>query len=214
VEVRVEGQTLVIQGAGIGEPRREQIRHALDSVDGLNLSFEGGAPPPLPGGRAAGATKAAPEAPLRGMLGAKLPSGVALDEAVDRILDTSDAMLAQAFALHTLAERFPHAQEAALGDADRASLLRLRDDYSREFLGQVEGLRQLLSPIVAVRPAAAGDAGEWQGSAAVTLAAAKRLDSVLSAAFASSAPTAPPDQMVRRLDSALRDAVAASGGAR
>jgi hypothetical protein len=212
VEISAAGGTLAIRSVGIDAARREQIRQALGSVDGVEVTLDDGGPAPPPKVRSGGAAKPVPEAPLRGLLASKLDSGASIDEALDRILDTSDAMLAQAFALHSLADRFPPAAEAALTDADRASLLQLRDDYSREFRRQFARLRQLLSPVAAVGGTDGREAGPWQDGAAAVLAAAKSLDSAVSACFASAAPTAPPDQMAHRLENSLREASAAAGG--
>jgi hypothetical protein len=151
---------------------------------------------------------------LRELLASKLGSGVSIDDALNRILDASDAMLAQAFALRSLADRFPPPGEAALPDADRASLLRLRGDYAREFLRQFERLSQLLSPVVTVGRSDAPAAAPWQNQAADVLAAAKSLDSAVSACFASAVSTAPPDRMVRQLEIALREAAVVAGGIR
>ncbi len=214
VEMSAAGGTLAIRSVGIGAARREQIRQALGSVDGVEVTLDDGGPAPPPKVRGGGAAKPVPEAPLRGLLASKLESGASIDEALDRILDTSDAMLAQAFALHSLADRFPPAAEAALADADRASLLQLRDDYSREFRRQFARLRQLLSPVAAVAGTDGREAAPWRDGAAAVLAAAKSLDSAVSACFASAAPTAPPDQMAHRLENSLREASAAAGGLR
>lgn len=214
VELSDAGGALAVRGAGIGDARREEIRQALRSVDGVELSIAGGAHASPPNGRIPSAANIAPEAPLRELLASKLGSGVSIDDALNRILDASDAMLAQAFALRSLADRFPPPGEAALPDADRASLLRLRGDYAREFLRQFERLSQLLSPVVTVGRSDAPAAAPWQNQAADVLAAAKSLDSAVSACFASAVSTAPPDRMVRQLEIALREAAVVAGGIR
>ena len=115
----------------------------------------------------------------------------------------------------TLADRFPPAEEAALADADRAALLQMRDDYRREFRRHFARLRQLLTPVATVGGTNGPEAASWQDDASAILGAAKSLDSAVSACFASAAPTtAPPDQMVQRLQTALREAAAAAGGLR
>ncbi len=213
VEMSAADQTVSIQGAGLGQARRGQIQSALATVDGVTLSFESGAQAPAANRREVNPVKTGPEAPLRALLAAKL-AGAPADETIDSILDSSDAMLAQAFALRRLADRFPPAAEAALPDGDRAALLHLRDDYSREYLRQFERLRQLLSPLAAAGPPAARSGGLWQDGAAAALAAAKSLDAALSGGFASAVPTGPPEEMLRRLQDALRDASVAAGGLR
>jgi anti-sigma factor RsiW len=214
VELSAAGQILTIQGGGIGDARREQIQRAVGSMDGIELSLDSGAEAPAPGTRTTDAAGPAPEAPLRGLLASHLGAGAPVDEAINQILDASDAMLAQAFAWNSLAGWFSPKAEAALADADRASLLRLRDDYSREFLAQFERLAQLLSPLATVGQTAARDSGTWQYQAAAVLANAKSLDAVLSAGFASASAAGPPGQMMGRLEDALRNAKATAGGAR
>jgi hypothetical protein len=217
VEMSAADQTLTIRSVGLGEARRDQIRQALasaDGLDGVELSFDNDTHLPVEGGRAENPVRSAPESSLRASLALKLGSGVSIDEAIDRILDTSDAMLAQAFALRSLAARFPPEAEAALAESDRRTLAQLRDDYSGEFLRRFDRLAQLLSPLVAAVPPVKRDPAAWQLRAAAMLAAAKSLDAALSAGFASAGAAAPPDLMVQRLEQALREVSAAAGGLR
>jgi hypothetical protein len=210
VEMLAAGQTLRLQGTDIAEARRREIERAIAGVEGVQSSFDSEPRAPAPGARTTSAGTAAPDAPLRGLLASKLGGGAWIDEVTDRILDTSDAMLAQAFALRSLAERFPPMVEAAMPDADRAALLRLRTDYSREFLAQFERLAQLLSPLASVGRPIPRDGGTWQDRASAILAAAKSLDAVLNAGFAATA-TAAPAEMSKRLADSLRAAADAAG---
>jgi len=58
------------------------------------------------------------------LLESKIPEGESIEDVVNRILDTSDSVMARAFALRTLARRYPPIDEQALAASDRELLAR------------------------------------------------------------------------------------------
>ena len=206
LEVTGEGTNVRVEGTGLGGARQDEIRQALAGIQGVDVRFHaaaGGAVTARPG-RATQTALPVPGAPLREMLEAKIPAGESAEDAVNRILDSSDAIMAQAFFVRSLAQSYPPGAEEALSAADRGLLSRLRDEHNRALATRFDELVRLLSPLVSAPPPEPAGPVAWQDSAQQVFAAVQALDSVLSASLAGTPrPSDTPAAVLRQLEDAF-----------
>ncbi|HLK67975.1 MAG TPA: hypothetical protein VKU19_31295 [Bryobacteraceae bacterium] len=210
LELHDEGDRLVLRASGLSTARRDEIRRAIAGIDGVDLAFEdstaSAAAPPLrrPNPKPDG------PAPLRALLESKLPQGEQVEDVVNQILDSSDAIMAQAFALRTLARRYPPEQERQLAGADRDVLLRLRGDYGRELNSRAGQLAHLLSPLFDAGRVAPSATTTWQSDSEQAFTTLQSLDSLLSELLAGPPRSSPSEaEMLRQLQDAMKRAQSA-----
>ncbi len=211
LELREEGQRLLVQGTGLSAARRDEIRRAVARIDGVDVELAGdsggrtGAPPTRQQNQ-----KPAGPAPLRTLLESKLHQGESIENVVDHILDASDSVMAQAFALRSLARRYSPPDEQALAASDRDLLARLRQDHARELNARFNQLAGMLAPLLSPAPAASASAAAWQRDAEQAFASVQALDSLLSATLAGPPRGSPSNtELLQQLEDALRRAQAA-----
>ena len=158
----------------IGPEREAEIRAALAGVPGVTVRSE-----PAPA-EAASHRPRATLAPGSGAnaaepaLVAALGGRSAFDRLANEILETDDAVLSRAHAIHAIEERFPPPRQAALEAADRTALERIAADHRHAARESAQQLERLLGPA----SSALGVPGTPDNSAAGTglLAAAQRMD--------------------------------------
>jgi hypothetical protein len=174
IEVRRDANRVVVTGTGLDAARREQVREAMSKVPGTIVEFgEVAEAAPRPGGRSA------------------------VEELANRVVETSDGCMARAFALRSLAVRFPPAVESQLQPADRSLLASLRLDHIQVLSDSVKQLVLLLRPASGNVEADSGRSApeaprNWQTAAQSVLDATRRLDQLLNRAFAGSDGTPAP----------------------
>jgi hypothetical protein len=211
LELSESGSHMLVHGAGLSSGRREQIGQALSGIDGVDLDLTGdSSATPMP--RSATVRGESPKgpAPLRAVLESKLTEGAAIEDTVDRILDSSDAVMAQAFALRYLARRYSPSEERALSPSDRDRLTLLREDYRRELRIRFRQLSSQLTPLLPGESVPATIAATWQLDAEQTCASVQSLDSLLAVALAGPARSgSSPADLLQQLGLALSRAEAA-----
>ncbi|HEV3201157.1 MAG TPA: hypothetical protein VGZ73_24820 [Bryobacteraceae bacterium] len=211
LELRDEAHGLLVEGPGLSVARRDEIRRAVAGIEGVEVDFaaDSGAPARAPSARQQNQKPAGP-APLRTLLESKIPESESVEDVVNRTLDTSDSVMARAFALRTLARRYPPEDEQALAPSDRDLLARLRDDHTREMNARFHQLAGLLSPLLSPTPAPPATTSTWQRAAEQSFASVQALDSLLSSTLAG-APRGSPSQaeLLQQLEDAVRRAQSA-----
>jgi len=94
--------------------------------------------------------------------------------------------MARAYALRSVAERFPAGSEESMSAADRAQLHQLARDHVAALDNQVRMMEGALAPVLAglggktAAPAAPGANVAWQAAAEDTFRASRRLEVLLS----------------------------------
>jgi hypothetical protein len=175
VEVSRSDDGVVVTGTGLSPEREQQVRDAIRGVAGAVARFakpQAGEVPPL-------GEKSAVAASTRSDLGDRLG-----EEAANRALDGSEAVMARAHALRALAQRFSSAVEAQLDEADRRLLLDLVRDHNQSLEVALSGLEASLAPALpAATPAASGPSANWQARALRTFEEARRVDQLLNTAL-------------------------------
>lgn len=208
VEIERQGDRLLVGGSGFDENRRREIREAVKEIPGVETRFADDPAGPRERRRAAAGSARAPAAPSPELV-ERLGGSSSYERFVNEVLDTSDALMARAFALRNLADRFPPPVEAALPAADRNLLAEIRHRHSGELTTRFRHLRSVLSaalPELSATgggPAAVGAADSWQSAARAVFAASQAVDAALNRLLAGTSPTRPAESAA--LASALRN---------
>jgi hypothetical protein len=211
LELREDGGTLRVRGTGLSARRRDEIRRALEGIDHVDLEFadDSGGPVAAPAARRP-SQKPEGAAPLRALLESRLPEAASVEQVVNQILDTSDAMMAQAFALRTLARRYTPEEEVALTASDRELLVRLRQSYGGDLNVHFSELIGMLAPMLSATPSTAVGASTWQKDAEQAFASVQALDSILSATLAGASRSSPSQaELLQQMEDAVKRAQAA-----
>ena len=133
-----------------------------------------------------------------------------LDQLAAQVLDSSESLMARAYALRRLAEQFPVAVEQDLTANDRELLKRLRAEHSQALRQHVTEIDRELQPVL---PAVTGDAGTpppngvpsepWQVLTEDLFQSARRLDKLLGVMFGAAPSETPAGQIPAQLKTSL-----------
>ena len=170
VEVNLEGGLVVVKGTGLSPRREQQVRDAVSGLPRVTVQFDKPGIGPLNAGDS-GRVAAGERSQLQMSLG---------EEAINRILDASEAMMARAYAMRSLSRRFPHDVEANLADAGRGVLETMLGEHSSAMASRLRDLETALAPVLPQAPVAVSSAGDWQTCAARTFNAAETVDQLLN----------------------------------
>jgi hypothetical protein len=197
---------IIVRASGLAPERRKLIAEALKPLPRVALEFDSGA-------SAAGAAQSAPvstaerystdiPADLRRQLEDRFGGALALQQATDRLLETSASLLARALALQTLAVKFPPAVAGQMTNSDRALLKKLQQHHVSELrrllLRMHTDLQPLLPPSTNAAPAPAVD---WQSGLPALVTSARDTDNLLNRLLAGSYNQASGQDMLQRVAS-------------
>jgi hypothetical protein len=187
VNVKRQGGQILVAGAGVDPERRSQIEQALGSRPNVVLQFSD-----------ADASASQPEKPVRGDA---RPSAdvVALQGRIEKqaggrfnyenlsaqALDTSESMMARAYALRRIAERFPVSVDAEMTAADRQVLRDLCREHATALGHQAGDIEKLLKPVLAPLGGKANRtplpaAESWQAGTENLFTIARRVEQLLA----------------------------------
>jgi hypothetical protein len=179
IDVALDGPAVRVTATGLTRARDEEVRSALEHLSRVALHLEHPEAEPM---KTTESTRPDSASARRSELGARLG-----EETVDRILDDSEAVMARAFALRTLARRFPPDIETQLSLTSRGVLAALRDEHRAALDTHLRELEHALAAVLPPSPPVSSPpANNWQAAAVRTLAAAQRVDQLLSGLFAAS----------------------------
>jgi hypothetical protein len=203
IEIERNSAIIVVRVSGLDENRRGQIRQALSGLIFVMLQFEaaGSNDAKPPASTKAGATADRPN-PLIGDLVNHLGGSVSASDLRDQLIDATDRAAQRAFALRTLARRFPSDVTPQLSPADTALLSRMLLDHTNALINAMREIRPAIAPILpnAASPGGSGTTN-WQTTAERLPAAVDRLDRSLNGATDSSdARKAQLAQLIADLD--------------
>ena len=212
LETTRSGGEIQVNGIGIAPARQQQIKDALAGLPHVVLHFSDSAPPPA---------EPAPPAPsqgsartdarqLQGRLAEQLGGRANLDQIAAEILDSSDAMMARAFALRRLAETFSLQVEPELSSGDRQLLSRLRREHSsalRQQFVRIDTTLQSVLPRSAGKDGLPPDTsvppGPWQQATEELFQSARRLDKLVGVMFGAAPSDIPAGQLSVQLKTSL-----------
>lgn len=151
VEVtRAEGKVRV-SGVGLAEERQQEIAAELAAMPRVEVRFSNPAPAPATAA-ATRATLRSGESPLAAELERAFGSRALVDQVATEALDHADALMARAYALRRLRERFPSGG-GGLAENGAGTLSGIERDHVNALLAHAAQLDRLLSP--GLRPLAA-----------------------------------------------------------
>ena len=180
-----ENGAVTVVCRALGQERESQIRSALRDIPSVTVRS---VPPP-------------PEEPVRrphtvsGIsrarnaldreLADRLGGAAAFDRFANAVLEADDALMARAYALHALEQRFPAGRQGALIPEDRAALNAVMADHRRVALQKGAALEEALASIGGeLDPARRGAPPEI---AAGLFSAVQRFDRIVNVIFGGSA---------------------------
>jgi len=142
----------------------------------------------------AGAESMRENRPFQERLASQLGSRESAENFTNHVMDLSEAALARAHALRSLARRFPPAVEAQFTQQDLATLRRIQEDHTRSLTASVRQVADLLRTVSrdSAAGAAAPDFRDWREGAEEVLNAARALDRAVSTTLAGNG--APPGE--------------------
>jgi hypothetical protein len=212
VEVsRSQGEVLV-SGVGIVPARQQEIKGALASKPHVVVRFSDS--PPAKGPDQLVPPNDAPAAgdarQLQTRLAEQLGGRANLEQFAAQILDSSESLMARAYALRRLAEQFPSTAEQELTAGDQQLLQRLRAEHSAALREHVTEIDRDLRPILAT---VNGDTGTvpyngkgsepWQPATEELFQSARRLDKLLGVMFGAAPSETPAGQIPAQLKTSL-----------
>ena len=190
VDVTRSGDRVLVSGVGIPPRRQKQIHDLLASMPRVDVQFS------EPGAVAAAVApdtgvRVAPPAspPAAGSVQARLERQVGGRAEMERIgaqiLDWNESAMARAYALRSLAERFPASAQASLKPGGRNTLDEMAREHAAAMLRHVEAIDGAMTPLLtalggSASPARAGTPDTWQASAENAFQAARRVEVLLS----------------------------------
>jgi len=219
VEVSRSGSEVLVSGVGIAPARQEEIKNAIGSNAHVVVHFSDSP---------AAAAPAQPAAPnptptggdvrqLQSRLAEQLGGRANLDQLAAQVLDSSESLMARAYALRRLAEQFPLAVERELSVSDRQLLQRMRGEHLAALRQQATGIARDLQPVLASINGDAGTAPDtgiplesWQLATENLFQSARRLDKLLGVMFGAAPSEIPPWQISAQLKTSLAQLRAAS----
>jgi len=187
VEVSLTEGKVLVSGAGVSPERQRQVHDLLDGAANVEVRFsEPEASLVMPPGVAPATAGEAANQGIQARLEKQLGGHAALERFSTHVLDGNEAAMAHAYALRSVAERFPAGNEGSMAAPDRAQLHQLARDHVAALETQVRVMESALSPVMASlggKAAAAsspGAATEWQQAAEDTFRASRRLEVLVS----------------------------------
>ena len=186
LDITRSGGKVLVSGVGIPAGRQGEIHRALDPLPNVSVHFND---PATAAAESATATsevrpETAGRSPIQTRLEQQLGSRAALERFSSQTLDALDNAMAHAYALRSLAQRFP--EGTAMSDSDRAVLAELARTHLKTLSSQINELHRTLAPVLVSlggataqgRPAT--NVRAWQTGAEDTFAASRRVEVLLS----------------------------------
>ncbi len=214
IEVTRAGAHIRVSGVGVSPSRQQQVQDALGSMPRVVVEFAEPAAAVLrPGGQDTGNAPASPEAAgLQARVEKQAGGRAGFERLSADVLDASETMMARAYALRRLADRFPGEIEAQLGVEDQRLLARLHQEHAAALVRQESEIRRLIEPVlVALGASATGlapaptSAASWQPAARELFQAARRVETLLGMMLGgASAETVSEDLPAQLLSSLAR----------
>ncbi len=206
IEVTRAGGDILVSGAGIPPERRREIQDAIGSQPRVVVRFSESAPAAVRADKSASSTP--PGAELRQLqdrIAQKIGGRANFEQLASEVFDLSEPLMARAYALRTLARRFPAALEAQLGPDDRQLLRQLTREHTAALRRQAADLQRVLNP--ALGSGSGGAEGfsstSWQPATEELFQSARRVDRMLAVLFGAAPADSADDQLPGQLATAL-----------
>jgi anti-sigma factor RsiW len=212
VQVSRSGTEVVVSGIGLAPGRQQEIKSALGSKAHVVVRFSDSPPATAPDQPVASndTSTAGDVRQLQVRLAEQLGGRANLEQLSAQVLDSSESLMARAYALRRLAEQFPLTSEQELSASDRQLLTRLRAEHSTALRRQVTNLGRELQPILAngsggtpPPPDNGNPAEPWQAATEELFQSARRLDKLVGVMFGAAPSETPVGQLPSQLKTGL-----------
>ena len=188
VEVNLTDGKVLVSGAGVAPDRQRQIHDLLDGTANVEVRFSQPQAALVTPRESAPATAGdTANVGIQTRLERQLGGRAAFERFSARVLDGNEAAMAHAYALRSVAERFPARNEDSMAAEDRAQLHQLAREHVAALETQVRVMQGAFAPVLAglggkaaAAPSAAGTDAAWQQAAEDTFRASRRLEVLLS----------------------------------
>lgn len=187
LEIQRSNGRVLVSGVGVPPTRQREIHRALDPLPNVSIEFSDPAAAGAPGATVEMQT-AAPQSPRATGVQAKLEAYLGTRAAFDRFSEDTlaalDRAMSHAYALRSLAERFP--ENTPMGPQDQAMLADLARSHLDALSSQINELHRTLAPVLVSlggataqgRPAI--EERSWQQASENAFVKARRVEVLLS----------------------------------
>ncbi len=186
VEVTRSRDRIEVSGVGVPPERQQRIREELDALPRVTVRFSdpSGVAPEPEAPRTPGESIGPRIGPAQVDLERRVGGRAQFERFADRILQSSEALMARAHALRRLAQRFPQSVESGMSAQEREGLRALRREHATILLRLATEMQVLMEPVLPADAAAAavtGDAVSWQDASEELFRDARGAESLLVA---------------------------------
>jgi anti-sigma factor RsiW len=211
VEVSRNGGEIVVSGVGIAPERQQEIQQALGSLPRVVVRFTESAPGNARPEQSAVETPANSDIrQLQARIAEQVGGRAHFEQLAAQVLDMSEPLMARAYALRRLVDRFPVQVEAQLSSRDLETLRQLQREHTSALRQQTLELEQVLKPVLASvggptrgEPAAALSADAWQPATEELFQSARRVERLLAVMFGAAPGDSADEQFPGQLLSGL-----------
>jgi len=212
LEVTRSGGRVLVSGVGIQAARQKQIREALDGIAHVQIEFSEPSAaeiPTEPGGPGT-SNGSARNAGIAARVEQQVGGRVEFERFSSQVLDRNELMMARAYALRALAQRFPADQESGLSPAEQKTLGDMARDDTTALLREASGMERALVPILTAMggTAGGGQAGSqsaWEPAAEELFQSSRRVEVLVSVLLGAARSDGSTDLLPSELLSAMRD---------
>jgi anti-sigma factor RsiW len=185
VQVSLSDGRVQVSGVGVALERKRKILAALEPLPNVARNFSDPPPAPLPNDAplpkdapatqpAVASTPGVFQSRLEAQLGGRGP----VDRLTGQVLSWNESIMAHAYALRLLAQKFP--TDTALSEQDRATLRGLARDHVAAMATPLADFDRVLVPVLTALGATSSGtvtaADAWQGAAEQVFQAARRIE--------------------------------------
>ena len=212
VEVTVADGKVRVGGVGLEAERRALIQQRLSGMPDVVVAFSEpaaslpaeAAPAAVASGVPAGANPTAWQLRLEQQVGGHAD----LARFSAYVLERNDALMARAYSLRGLAQRFPASAESGLTEADRRVLREMAREHAAALNRELSTIEKLLPPVLVSMGASAvarvtPQAEDWQSGAEELFRASRRAEVLLSRFLGVSSADGSTDRLAPDLLAAL-----------
>lgn len=213
VDVTLSAGRVVVSGVGISQQRQEDIHRALDTIPRVEIQFTepvAAAQPPVPATSDSALVGVKP-AEIQTRVERQVGGHAEFQRFSSLILDRNESMMSRAYALRTLARRFPADVEARLTLHERQILRDIAREHATALAREASGIEGTLNPILAAiggsvaSPPVEMPAAAWQPAAEGLWRASHRVEMLVSVMLGVSPGDGSGARLPSELLSALRE---------
>jgi hypothetical protein len=209
VEVARTGGSVIVSGVGVSPPRQKQIRDAVAAIPHVQVQFSD--PVTASAGDAVVPDSAAsPSKPsaIQSRVEQQIGGRAEFERFSSQILDRNEAMMARAYAIRAMAERYP--AETGMTAEDRQLVHDILRDNTAGLTREIGVIDRAVTPVLTAMGGSQANhsvapQSTWQSSAEAVARAAHRVEILVSVMMGATQGNTGADRLPSDLLSALHD---------